>query len=167
MTLELLEVLGVKRLLLIVIMLASLPISAQDSSQDHAQEQPLAKRLKPVFLQPTCGGKLGSVLLSSFKDALSTSQRYELVPNLSDNGKMDAVLIIEMTCGENHNAVSAGSIYGMAKCFGLKNCHVSLDGQTLNVLMCDPNGEAICGKELFKELEHVLATTGILGVKLE
>ena len=47
-----------------------------------------------------------------------------------------------------------------------KNCHVALDGRTGNVLSCDPNGEPICGKELFKEFEYVLATTGI-NVKLE
>lgn len=157
-----------KRLFFIVLaMLASVAISAQDRPQDHAQDQPRAQRLKPVFLQPTCDGKLASVLLSSFKDAISTSQRYELVLNLSDNGKMDAVIIIQMACGENHNAVSVGSIYGMAKCFGFQNCHVSLDGHTLNVLMCDPNGEAICGKELFKEFEYVLATTSPAGVKLQ
>ncbi len=107
------------------------------------------------------------MLLVSFKDAISTSQRYVLVSNLSDNGKMDAVFIIEMACGESHNAVSVGSIYGMAKCFGINNCHVSLGGHTLNVLMCDPNGETVCGKELFKEFEYVLATTGLVGVKLE
>jgi hypothetical protein len=33
--------------------------------------------------------------------------------------------------------------------------------------MCDPNGEAICGEELFKEFEYVLTTTGMMGVKLE
>ena len=147
--------------------LGSLAVTAQNRPQDHAQEQPQTKRLKPIVLQPACDGKLASVLFSSFKDAISTSQRYELVPNLSDNGKMDTVLIIQMACGESHNAVSVGSIYGMAKCFGPKNCHVSLDGHTLNVLMCDPNGEAICGKELLKEFDYVLATTGLMGIKLE
>jgi len=153
----------VKNLIFILLaMLAPIVVSARG----HAQGQPQAKPLKPVFLQPTCDGKLASVLLSSFKDAISTSQRYELVPNLSDNGKMDTVLIIQMACGESHNAVSVGSIYGMAKCFGLKNCHVSLDGHSLSVLICDPN-EAICGKELLKEFDYVLATTGLMGVKLE
>ena len=151
----------------VLAVLASVTISAQDRPQDHAQDQPQAKHLKPVFLQPTCDGKLASVLLSSFKDAISTSQRYELVSNLSDNGKMDTVFIIHMACVEHNNVVSVGSIYGMAKCFGDKNCRVSLDGHTLNVLMCDPNGEAVCGKELFKEFEYVLATTGLMGVKLE
>lgn len=154
-------------LFVVLALLASLTTSAQDRPQDHAQDQPQAKRLKSVFLQPTCDGKLASVLLSSFKDAISTSHRYELVPNLSDNGKMDTVFIIQMACGESHNAVSVGSIYGMAKCLSPRNCHVSLDGHTLNVLMCDPNGEAVCGKELFKEFEYVLGTTGLMGVKLE
>ena len=60
-----------------------------------------------------------------------------------------------------------GKVGHPPKCFGPKNCHVSLDGHSLNVLMCDPNGEAVCGKELFKEFEYVLATTGLMGIKLE
>jgi hypothetical protein len=79
---------------------------------------------------------------------------------------MDTVLIIQMACEEHNNSVSVKSAYGMAKCFGPKNCHAALDGRTGNVLSCDPNGEPICGKELFKEFEYVLATTGI-SVKLE
>jgi hypothetical protein len=158
----------VKRLVFVVLaVLASLRISAQDRPQVPLRDQPQGKQLKPISVQPACDGKLSSVLLSSFKDAISTSQRYVLVPNLSDNGKMDAVLIIQMACGEHNNTVSVGSIYGMAKCFGPKNCHVSLDGHTLNVLMCDSNGGATCGKELFKEFEYMLATTGLMGVKLE
>jgi len=77
------------------------------------------------------------------------------------------VLIIQMARGEHNNTVSVGSIYGMAKCFGPRDCHVSLEGHTLNVLMCDSNGEAIFGKELFKEFEYVVATTGLMGVTLE
>lgn len=156
-----------RRLFVVLALLVSLTVFAQERPQNHAQDKQAGSRLKPIFLQPTCDGKLASVLLSSFKDAILTSQRYELVSNLSDNGKMDTVFIIQMACGEHDNFVSVGSIYGMAKCFGTKNCHLSLDGHTLNVLMCDPNGEATCGKELFKEFEYVLATTGLIGVKLE
>lgn len=64
---------------------------------------------------------------------------------------MDTVPIIQMACEEHNNSVSVKSAYGMAKCFGPKNCHVALDPRTGNVLSCDPNGEPICGKELFKE----------------
>lgn len=150
-------------LLIMLTMLASMTTNAQE----HVQNPPSTKHSKPVFLQPTCEGKLASVLLSSFRDAISTSQGYELVSDLSDNGKMDAVVIIQMACGESHGAVSVGSIYGVAKCLGVKNCHVSLDGHTLNVLMCDPNGEAVCGRELVKEFEYVLATIGLMGTKVE
>jgi len=79
---------------------------------------------------------------------------------------MDTVLIIQMACEEKNNSVSVTSAYGMAKCFGPRNCHVAVDPRTGNVLLCDPKGEPICGKELFKEFEYVLATTGI-DVKLE
>ena len=145
-----------------------LPSVPQDQKQQtQTQDHPQAQALRPVFVKAnTCDGKLASVLFSSFKEAISTSQRHELVQDLSDNGKMDTVLIIQMACEERNNSVSVKSAYGMAKCFGPKNCHAAFDGRTGNVLSCDPNGEPICGKELFKEFEYVLATTGI-SVKLE
>ena len=150
--------------------LNSLPSVPQDQHQAQPQAQLVALGIRPVFIAftkgATCDGKLASVLLSSFKEAISTSQRHELIRDLSDNGKMDTVLIIQMACEERNNSVSVTSTYGEAKCFGLKNCHVALDPRTGNVLSCDPNGEPICGKELFKEFEYVLATTGI-NVKLE
>jgi len=154
--------------------LNSLPSVPPDQRQAQPQAQPsiplVASGIRPVFIAfpkpATCDGKLSSVLLSSFKEALSTSQRHELIRDLSDNGKMDTVLIVQMSCEERNNSVSVTSIYGEAKCFGLRNCHAALDPRTGNVLSCDPNGEPICGKELFKEFEYVLATTGI-DVKLE
>jgi len=148
--------------------LNSLPSIPRDQQQQkQAQEYPQAQSLRPVFVKATnCDGKLASVLFSSFKDAISNSQRRELIRDLSDDGKMDAVLVIQMACEEHNNSVSVRSTYGMAKCFGLKNCHVALDSRTGNVLTCDPNGEPICGKELFKEFEYILATIGI-DVRLE
>ena len=154
--------------------LNSLPSVPQDQHQAQPQAQPsvhlVALGIRPVFIAfpkpATCDGKLASVLLSSFKEAISTSQRHELIRDLSDNGKMDTVLIVQMSCEERSNSVSVTSTYGEAKCFGPKNCHAALDPRTGNVLSCDPNGEPICGKELFKEFEYVLATTGI-DVRLE
>lgn len=148
--------------------LNSLPSVPQDQQQQtQTQDHPQAEGIRPVFIKAvTCEGKLASILFSSFKEAISTSQRHELVRDLSDDGKMDTVLIIQMACEEHNNSVSVRSAYGEAKCFGPKNCHAALDPRTGNVLSCDPNGEPICGKELFKEFEYVLATTGI-SVKLE
>lgn len=147
-------------LLVLLFTLSFLTVSAQDQPHQTTQQ------LRPIFLHSTCDGKLAPAVLSSFKEAISASQRWELVPNLSDNGKNDVVYTVDMICGERNNAVSIASIYGAAKCFSPTNCHVAVDGHTLNILMCDPNGEAQCGKELFKEFEYVLATTHIT-VKLQ
>jgi hypothetical protein len=85
-----------------------------------------------------------------------------MVPNLSDNGKMDVVLTINMVCPERDNVIGVASVYGMAKCSGPQNCHPSIDGSRWNMLMCDPNGQAQCGKNIsgkehFRELEFVLS----------
>jgi hypothetical protein len=122
---------------------------------------------KPIFLKAACDGKLTSVLLSSFNEAIQSSQRYEVVPNLSDNGKNDVVLVIQMACGERDNAVSIASVYGFAKCLGPRNCHQSINASTLNVLMCDPHGETQCGRELFKEFEYVMSKTDLRSMQLE
>jgi hypothetical protein len=74
-----------------------------------------------------------------------------MVPNLSDNGKMDVVLTINMVCPERDNVIGVASVYGMAKCSGPQNCHPSIDGSRWNMLMCDPNGQAQCGKEHFRK----------------
>jgi hypothetical protein len=95
-------------------------------------------------------------------EGIQTSNRYEMGPNRSDNGKMDAVLTINMVCAEWDNVIGVASVYGMAKCLGLQNCHHSIDDSGLNMLMCDPNGQAQCGKDIsgkehFRELEFVLS----------
>lgn len=124
---------------------------------------------QPVFIKTKgCQGKLTSVLFSCFKDAIRAGiPRYEIVPDLSDYAKNDAVLVIQMVCGERSNAVSVASIYGVAKCFGPKNCHQSINGSTLNMLMCDPNGEKQCGFELLKVLDSVLSRTDPKSMQLE
>lgn len=121
-----------------------------------AQEHP-----KAVFIKASgCQEKLASILFSSFKDSMQAGmRRYELVPDLSDYGKNDTVLVIQMACGERNNAVSVASIYGVARCFGPQNCHVSMNDSSLNLLICDPNGERQCGLELLKQLDYVLSRT--------
>ena len=89
----------------------------------HAGDQ-----LKPVFLMTNCTLKSGSVILSAFKEALQNSKKYELVPDLSDKGKMDVVITVRMICVEDKSNVAVASVYGLAKCFGPKNCHVSVRG---------------------------------------
>jgi len=91
----------------------------------HASDQ-----LKPVFLKTNCILKSGSVILSAFKEELQNSKKYELVADLSDNEKMDVVISVQMICEEDKGNVAVASVYGYAKCFGPKNCHVSVDGST-------------------------------------
>lgn len=124
---------------------------------------------QPVFIKTKgCEGKRSSVLFSSFKEAIRAGiPRYEIVPDRSDYGKNDAVLVIQMICGERNNAVSVASIYGVAKCSGPKNCQQSVNGATLNMLMCDPNGEKQCGSELFKVFDSILSRTDPKSMQLE
>ena len=119
--------------------LNSLPsVSSQPQAQPQAKpsENLVPLGIRPVFIALSkaapCDGKLASVLFSSFKDAISTSQQHELIRDLSDNGKMDTALIIQMACEEHNNSVSVTSTYGMAKCFGPKNCHVAIDPRPMS-----------------------------------
>ena len=120
----------------------------------HASDQ-----LKPVFLVTNCTLKSGSVILSAFKEALQNSKKYELVSDLSDKGKMDVVITVRMLCVEDKGNVAVASIYGLAKCFGPKNCHVSVTDSTLTALLSESGDETQSGINLFKGFDQVLAET--------
>jgi hypothetical protein len=122
------------------------------SQAAHASDQ-----MKPVFLKTNCILKSGSVILSAFKEALQDSKKYELVPDLSDNGKMDAVISVQMICEEDKGNVAVASIYGLVKCFGPRNCHASVDASTLTALLSEPGIERQSGINLFKEFDEMQA----------
>ena len=130
--------------LTLFIAFASIPVHASD-------------HLKPVFLMTNCTLKSASVILSAFKEALQNSKKYELVPDLSDKGKMDVVITVRMICVEDKGNVAVASIYGLAKCFGPKNCHVSVNDSTLNALLSEPGDETRSGTNLFKGFDETLA----------
>ncbi len=113
--------------------------------------------LKPVAVMTNCTLKSGSVILSAFKEALQNSKKYELVPDLSDKGKMDTVITVRMICVEDKGNVAVASVYGLAKCFGPKNCHVSVNDSTLNALLSEPGIETQSGLNLFKGFDEALA----------
>jgi hypothetical protein len=145
--------------------LNSLPSVPQDQqqqtqTQDHAQDQQQAHtqdQVKPVSLITNCTLKSGSVILSAFKEALQSSKKYELVPDLSDKGKMDVVITVKMICVEDKGNVAVASVYGLAKCFGPKNCHVSINDSTLNALLSEPGDETQSGINLFKGFDEAQA----------
>jgi hypothetical protein len=130
-------------LLTLFIALATLAASAGD--------QP-----KPVFLTTNCVLKSGSLIQSAFNQALQNSKKYELVPDLSDKGKMDVVITVRMICVEDKGNVAVASIYGMAKCFGPKNCHVVVNDSTMNALLSETGMETQSGTNLFKGFDETL-----------
>jgi hypothetical protein len=149
--------------------LPSVPLDQQQQqtqTQDHPQVNDAASasgQLKPVFLITNCTLKSGSVILSAFKEALQNSKKYELVPDLSDKGKMDVVITVKMICVEDKGNVAVASVYGMAKCFGPKNCHVSVNDATLNALLSEPGietkNETQSGINLFKGFDEAITKT--------
>lgn len=102
----------------------------------------------PVFIRATCSDKISSAVLSSLREELSRSQRYRLVHTLTDEGQMDKVLTIEMNCAERHSVAAIATVYGKAKCFGSKNCHLSVDGSSIRSDICESNNALVCGREL-------------------
>jgi len=140
--------------------LNSLPSVPQAQAQDHPQDQQQARtqdEVKPVFLITNCTLKSVSVILSAFKEALQNSKKYELVSDLSDKGKMDVVITVRMICVEDKGNVAVASVYGLAKCFGPKNCHVSVNDSTLNALLSEPGIETQSGINLFKGFDEAQA----------
>jgi hypothetical protein len=74
---------------------------------------------------------------------------------LSDKGKMDAVISVQMICEEDKGNVAVASVYGLVKCFGPKNCLASVDGSTLTALLSEPGLERQSGINLFKEFDEM------------
>src|ERR1700720_4606105 len=87
---------GVRIGLLLLILLFTLA-----SQTAHASEGP-----RSVFVKAICNGKLSAAVLASFREGIRTSQKYQLIPTLDDNGRMDVVLEVEMSCTERNNAVA-------------------------------------------------------------
>jgi hypothetical protein len=108
---------------------------------------------KPLFIRARCDGKLSSVVLSSLKEAVSASQKYQLVISLDDNGHLDTVQTIYMTCVENNEVTAVATQFGIARCRSTTVCHSVIDGLSLNAALCNANLSADCGRALFKAFD--------------
>jgi len=95
-------------------------------------------------------------VLASLKEAISTSGKYRLVSTLDDEGKLDLVHTIHMTCVENNDVSSVATQYGIAKCKSSKECGSIIDGDSLNVSLCNANLSADCGRALFKGFDYYM-----------
>lgn len=103
-----------------------------------------------MFIMAKCDGKLSSVVLSGLRDAVRASQEYRLVPSLDDNGRLDIVQTIHLTCVENNDVTAVATQFGIARCHSKTVCHSVIDGISLNAALCNANLSADCGRALFK-----------------
>jgi TPR repeat protein len=122
--------------------------------QDQQQAQP--QGTQPVFLRARCDKKLSSIVIASLKEAIAASGKYRLVSSLDDEGKLDLVHTIHMTCAENNDVSSVATQYGIAKCHSSKECGSVIDGDSLNVSLCNANLSADCGRALFKAFDYYI-----------
>ena len=121
---------------------------------------------KPVFLRSVCNGRFSSALLSTLKSEISTSHKYQLVSSLDDNGRMDVVLEIMMSCADRESVVAVATIYGTAKCSSPTSCHATVDGTSLSVALCDSNLAAECGRTLFRAFDAFVDSPSAAHIKL-
>jgi len=145
----------IERLILIVLLILIWSVTS-------AAEGP-----RPVFVKAACGGKISSAVLSLFKDEIRTSKKYEEVTTLDDNGKMETVLDLQMSCQEHDNVAAFATVFGVAKCFGPRNCHVSIDGSTLGVLLCYSTAVPECEHAIFRAFDDYMSRPNPAHLKLE
>jgi hypothetical protein len=107
---------------------------------------------KPIFVHAKCDGEKSAVVLLSLQREISSSPRYRLVHTLAEDGQMDQVLTINMTCTERAGMAAVATAYGQAKCFSAKNCHLAIDGASLRADFCDSDPSE-CGRLLFKAFD--------------
>jgi hypothetical protein len=122
---------------------------------------------KSVFVKATCDGTLSVAVVNTFKEEIRTSKRYQLISTLDDNRRMDVVIDVRMSCVEQDKFAAIAAVYGVAKCFGPKNCHVSTDGNSVSALLCSSNGAGDCGRILFKAFDTYASDPSNVPLKLQ
>jgi hypothetical protein len=115
-----------------------------------------AESPQSVYIHADCEGKVSSAVVSSFTENIRASQKYHQVPSLDDEGRRGIVMTIYMACAERNDVIGVASSYGWAKCYGDKECHLSLDGSSIRSVLCDAKAAAECGRTLFRVLEDFI-----------
>jgi hypothetical protein len=112
-----------------------------------------ADTTSPVFIKATqCDRPLSSRVLASLKRWVV--EKYRLTSRLDDEGKLDLVHTIYMTCDENNDATAVATQYGIAKCHSTNECGSVIDGDSLNAHLCNAKQAEACGYALFKVFDY-------------
>jgi hypothetical protein len=112
-----------------------------------------AENLRPVFIKASCDGKTSSAVITILRQTIDNSQKYRLTRTLADDDKMDVVLTVDIDCTDRDKFAAIATFYGQAKCFGLKNCHLAIDGSSLRSDLCAFGDVAECARTLFKAFD--------------
>ena len=122
---------------------------------------------KPLLVNARCDGKISSAVLSSLKEEIRTSTKYQLVPGLDDNGRMDIVLLIYMVCTEHNDVAAVATTYGIGHCFSRTDCRGTVDGSSIKVALCNSSPPAECGRALYKAFDDYSIHPNPAQLKLE
>jgi len=123
-------------------------------------------RPRPVFIHAECDGRISSAVLSSFREEIMISQKYQLIPALDDNGRMDVVLIVYMNCAERNDVAAVATNYGRAHCLSATDCRGTVDGSSIKSTLCGSD-TAECGRTLFKAFDGYVNRPNPAQMKLE
>jgi hypothetical protein len=94
------------------------------------------------------------IVLSWITKSVNESQKYRLVSSLDDSGNFGTVIhTIYMSCTENKDVPAVASNYGIAKCNSNKQCASVIDGESINVALCNLRLSPDCGRQLFKAFD--------------
>jgi hypothetical protein len=108
---------------------------------------------QPVFIKARCEGLHSMIVLSWITKSVTDSQKYRLVSSLDDSGNFGTVHTLYMSCTENKDVTAVASTYGIAKCNSSKQCASVIDGESINVALCNLNVSPDCGRQLFKAFD--------------
>lgn len=112
-----------------------------------------AEAQKPVFVKGICLDPISSNVMSSLKEEIRKSSKYRLVRDMYDEGQMDVVLTINVSCTERTNVAAIATVFGAVKCFGTNNCHHAIDGASVRANLCSADATPECGRELLKAFD--------------
>jgi hypothetical protein len=61
-----------------------------------------------------------------------------------------------MNCVSRNDVIAVATSFGIAKCYGEKNCHLSVDGHSIKSTLCDARATLECGRTLLKAFDDYM-----------
>jgi hypothetical protein len=116
-----------------------------------------AQNTRSVFISAQCEGKSSSAVLTSFKKAIQTSQKFRVVPTMEDEGRFGVVLAVYIVCAERPDFTAVATTYGQGRCAAANSCGVMVEGVSLKLAVCESSAAANCGRALFAAFDDYVS----------